>query len=65
MDHLRRAAAGLEKSLGTLSVSSVYQSKPIGYADQGDFLNAVALAWTRRPPEDPYSSGSTSSENRG
>lgn len=30
--------------------SSLYRTAPIGYADQPDFVNAVALLWTRLSP---------------
>lgn len=44
--HLRRAVAGLADSGGIEAVSSVYESPPAGYEDQGDFLNLVAVLRT-------------------
>lgn len=35
-------------ALGTLS--SVYESDPVGYLDQPPFLNAVLTGWTELPP---------------
>lgn len=34
-----------------LRVSSLYRTKPVGYADQPDFINAVALIETALPPQ--------------
>lgn len=33
-----------------ISVSSLYQTTPVGYADQPDFINAVALIQTQYSP---------------
>jgi len=33
-------------------VSSLYETEPVGYTDQPDFLNAVALVETERKPEE-------------
>ena len=48
--HLRRALAELE-GLGAVGcVSSFYETEPVGTADQGWFLNAVAGLDTALPP---------------
>jgi 2-amino-4-hydroxy-6-hydroxymethyldihydropteridine diphosphokinase len=47
--HLRAAVAALER-LGKLTgVSSLYETEPVGYKDQGAFLNAVAGLETAMP----------------
>lgn len=51
----------LQEAVGTLKsnreivvrkVSSLYKTKPIGYTDQSDFLNAVVQITTTLPPEE-------------
>lgn len=49
--HLRAALRGLA-SLGVLSlVSPLYETEPVGFREQGPFLNAVAGLRTTLPPE--------------
>jgi 2-amino-4-hydroxy-6-hydroxymethyldihydropteridine diphosphokinase len=47
---LRVAAEALEARLGSLTVSSVYESRAVDLTDQGDFLNAVVLARSSEQP---------------
>jgi len=49
---LQRAFAEIEKLPGTrlLAQSSLYSSEPLGYADQSDFVNAVAKISTMLGP---------------
>ena len=41
----------LRKVLTNLRVAALYQSKPIGPADQPDYLNTAVTGWTRLSPE--------------
>ena len=43
------AIAGLPET-AVSAVSSLYRTKPVGYADQPDFVNAVLLLQTTLPP---------------
>jgi 2-amino-4-hydroxy-6-hydroxymethyldihydropteridine diphosphokinase len=51
---LQRAFAELDRLPGTHLVarSSLYRSAPLGYADQPEFVNAVAEIETALPPQD-------------
>lgn len=50
--HLRMAVRAL-KDLGDVeAVSPVYETEPVGYADQPRFLNAVARLRTELPPHE-------------
>lgn len=58
--NLDRPAARLLKAMAELDdlprtqllrVSSLYRTTPVGYADQPDFINAVALIETALPPQ--------------
>ena len=51
-DYLVRARQALEALPGTgvVAVSSVYETDPVGYADQPPFLNAVLLVETALSP---------------
>ncbi|OHX14447.1 2-amino-4-hydroxy-6-hydroxymethyldihydropteridine diphosphokinase [Chromobacterium sphagni] len=53
-EQVRAALAALGHLAGTslLRHSSLYRTAPVGYADQPDFINAVALLDTRLPPLD-------------
>ncbi|WP_434628835.1 2-amino-4-hydroxy-6-hydroxymethyldihydropteridine diphosphokinase [Chromobacterium sp. CV08] len=50
---VRAALAALGRLAGTalLRHSSLYRTAPVGYADQPDFINAVALLDTALPPD--------------
>lgn len=51
LGYLRQAVSRL-RSLGeVVSVSKVYETAPVGYADQGHFLNAVVALRTTLAPE--------------
>jgi 2-amino-4-hydroxy-6-hydroxymethyldihydropteridine diphosphokinase len=50
--NLRQALDRLGAVLEIERVSSLYETDPVGYADQPPFLNAVALGRTTRPPLD-------------
>lgn len=52
--HIERAADELDRLPGTrlLRLSSLYQSKPVGYVTQPDFINAVAALHTRLAPRE-------------
>jgi 2-amino-4-hydroxy-6-hydroxymethyldihydropteridine diphosphokinase len=52
LQFLRRAVKGLAETIGVqvLDVSSVYETEPIGPADQAWFLNAVAAVDTSLSP---------------
>ena len=52
LEHLRGAVESLSHRLEVLAVSSLYESAPVGYRDQGDFLNAVMLVRTDLKPGD-------------
>jgi 2-amino-4-hydroxy-6-hydroxymethyldihydropteridine diphosphokinase len=51
VEALREAVVRLAELGELAAVSPVYRTKPIGYADQPDFLNAVALLRTELEPE--------------
>lgn len=53
MENLQSAVDALRRVPGVsvLSVSKVYETAPVGYADQSDFLNAVVLLETALSPE--------------
>lgn len=48
--YLRSGVAGLEDSVELEAVSSVYASRAVGYDNQPDFLNAVAVGRTELAP---------------
>ena len=48
--HLAGAVAALAAAVDVEAVSSVYASDPVGYQDQGEFLNAVLVGRTRLAP---------------
>jgi len=52
--HIERAAGELDRLPGTrlARVSTLYRSRPIGYAAQPDFINAVAALRTRLAPRE-------------
>jgi 2-amino-4-hydroxy-6-hydroxymethyldihydropteridine diphosphokinase len=50
--NLRRALRMLAEHGRLVTVSSFHETKPVGYADQGDFLNACAWLETERTPEE-------------
>lgn len=52
LEHLRRGARGVERFVGVLAVSPVYETAPVGYADQPDFLNAALLGTTTLHPRE-------------
>jgi 2-amino-4-hydroxy-6-hydroxymethyldihydropteridine diphosphokinase len=49
---LRRALGDLSKTGQVVRVSSLYETEPVGYADQPRFLNAVALLETDLGPDE-------------
>jgi 2-amino-4-hydroxy-6-hydroxymethyldihydropteridine diphosphokinase len=51
-EHLRAAYAGLERLGRVARVSSLYETEPVGFAEQGAFLNAVAVIETELTPHD-------------
>lgn len=48
--HLRDAVEGLSGPVEIVGVSSVYESAPVGYVDQPDFLNAVVVGRSELSP---------------
>lgn len=54
LENLRRAVSRLESSdsIRSITCSSVYRSRPVGYLDQPDFLNAVVRVLTDLDPID-------------
>lgn len=50
--YLRRAIRALDEhpSVEVARCSSLYETAPVGYPDQGDFLNMVAAVRTELPP---------------
>jgi 2-amino-4-hydroxy-6-hydroxymethyldihydropteridine diphosphokinase len=52
--NIRAAVAGLAAwpGVSVTRVSSLYETAPVGYVDQADFLNAVACVETALPPEE-------------
>jgi 2-amino-4-hydroxy-6-hydroxymethyldihydropteridine diphosphokinase len=48
--HLRDAIEALRPHLGTLKVSSFYETAPVGVGPQPRFLNAAAAGETELPP---------------
>lgn len=51
-DHLHFAAEHLREQLEHVQLSSFYETKPEGYADQPLFLNAAVVGWTNADPLD-------------
>ena len=49
-ENIRRALAMLERAGRVAKVSSLYCTDPVGRAEQGEFLNAVAALETDLPP---------------
>jgi len=50
--NLERALEVLAEHGRLVAVSSTYETAPVGYADQDDFLNACAWLGTERSPEE-------------
>jgi 2-amino-4-hydroxy-6-hydroxymethyldihydropteridine diphosphokinase len=50
--NLREAVARLRQVAEVEALSSIYESDPVGYADQPRFWNMVARASTRLPPHE-------------
>lgn len=50
LEHLRAAVEGLEQLGEVVSVSSVFETEPVGGPDQGRYLNAVAVVDTGLEP---------------
>jgi len=50
--NLREAVRRLAAAGRVIAVSSLYQTAPVGYADQDDFLNVCLLLETSLPPEE-------------
>jgi 2-amino-4-hydroxy-6-hydroxymethyldihydropteridine diphosphokinase len=48
--NLRAAVAALRRAATVVAVSSLYETAPVGYRDQGAFLNAVVALETPRSP---------------
>ncbi|TMV44309.1 2-amino-4-hydroxy-6-hydroxymethyldihydropteridine diphosphokinase [Paenibacillus mesophilus] len=50
--YLREAVRelGLHQLVEVVRVSDIYETEPVGYADQGRFLNMVAVVRTQLPP---------------
>ncbi|MDI3339406.1 MAG: 2-amino-4-hydroxy-6-hydroxymethyldihydropteridine diphosphokinase [Sphaerobacter sp.] len=48
---LRSAVAALQRHGALVAASSLYETAPVGYADQPPFLNAVIALETDEPPE--------------
>ncbi|MDH5680195.1 MAG: 2-amino-4-hydroxy-6-hydroxymethyldihydropteridine diphosphokinase [Spirochaetota bacterium] len=46
LDYLQTATGLLAESLGTLKLSSVYETAPVGYVNQNSFLNMAVSAET-------------------
>ena len=51
-ENLNLAIALLREATEVVAVSSYYQTKPVGYLDQPDFLNAVCLIESELPAMD-------------
>ncbi|WP_108672107.1 2-amino-4-hydroxy-6-hydroxymethyldihydropteridine diphosphokinase [Peribacillus acanthi] len=43
---------GEDPSIDVLKISSIYETEPVGYTDQGNFLNIVVKIETRYSPEE-------------
>lgn len=52
MGHLQGAIDALAERVQVVAVSGVYETAPVGGPDQDDFLNAVVLVDSARPPGD-------------
>lgn len=52
VSHLSRAVSAISKFANVLELSKIYQTKPWGYLEQDDFLNAVILAETKLEPSE-------------
>lgn len=52
LDHLTEAVRALQRNEGTnvISISSIYETAPVGYTDQADFLNLVVKIETELDP---------------
>lgn len=48
--HLYEACGEIERRLGNMTLSSVYETEPVGGPDQDPYLNAVAVVETDLPP---------------
>jgi len=48
---LRLAVRGMREIGNVVAVSSLYETTPVGYRDQPDFLNAVVALETTLPPQ--------------
>jgi 2-amino-4-hydroxy-6-hydroxymethyldihydropteridine diphosphokinase len=62
---LRRALGDLSKTGQVVRVSSLYETEPVGYADQPRFLNAVALLETDLGPDELLARTSTIEQAHG
>lgn len=56
LENLRRAIELIHREPGfqVTALSSIYQTEPVGYLEQPDFLNMVVAAQTRLSPVDCY-----------
>jgi 2-amino-4-hydroxy-6-hydroxymethyldihydropteridine diphosphokinase len=53
--HLTSACSAIEDKLGSIIVSSLYETEPVGGPEQGAYLNAVVLVETSKDPDDVLS----------
>jgi 2-amino-4-hydroxy-6-hydroxymethyldihydropteridine diphosphokinase len=51
-ENVRRALALVERDLGALRSSALYETDPVGVTDQPKFVNAVAELRTETPPRE-------------
>ena len=63
--HLRRGVEALAPYVRIEAVSSVYQSEPVGYTQQPDFLNAVVTGMTELGARDLLSAAHAVEEEAG
>jgi 2-amino-4-hydroxy-6-hydroxymethyldihydropteridine diphosphokinase len=55
LQHLTSACSAIEENLGPITVSSLYETEPVGGPEQGAYLNAVVLVETSKDPDDVLS----------
>ena len=55
MENLRKALAMLARDMLVKDISSVYETEPVGYTDQPQFLNLACRAETELSPEEVFS----------
>jgi len=50
LDYMRKGCRLLSEHLKFMQISSIYQTTPVGYKDQADFLNCAVSGFTDKDP---------------